>query len=74
MFNFDDILRGYSSEQYAEAMVCVMANFLKEKGLIEMNEYHEYYAKNFNEGLNMIVERDRKINKEKLEKLKAGEE
>lgn len=73
MFNFDDILRGYSSEQYAEAMVCVIANFLKEKGLIDMNEYHEYYAKSFNEVLNMIVERDRKISKEKYEKIKAGD-
>ena len=71
MFDLGDILRGYSSEQYTEAMLYIMANFLKEKGLIDMKEFQEYHINNLNEVLNKIVERDKEAAKEKLEALKS---
>lgn len=71
MFNFDEILKGYSSEQYTEAMIYIVANFLKEKGLIDMKEFQEYHRKNLNELLNKIVERDKKTIEEKAKKIKG---
>lgn len=72
MFNFEDILRGYSSEQYTEAMIYIVANFLKEKGLIDMKEFQEYHKNNLAEALKQIIERDKEIAKEKIEALKGG--
>ena len=73
MFDLNDILKGYSSEQYTEAVVCVMANFLQKKDLIDIAEFNEFYTNNLNNILNKIIERDNKINKEKLEALKMGD-
>lgn len=71
MFDFDAILRGYSSEQYSEALIYIMANFLKEKGIINMQEFQEYHKNNLNELLNKIVERDKKEAQEKINELKG---
>lgn len=69
MFNIDDILKGYSSEQYSEAILYLIVNFLKEKGMIDMKEFMEYHKNNLNNILEQIVERDRKIAKEKIDKM-----
>ena len=68
-FNLDDILKGYSSEQYGEALLYLIANFLKEKGLIDMQEFQEYHKNNLNNLLKQIVERDERLTKEKIDKL-----
>lgn len=71
MFDFDAILRGYSSEQYSEALMYIIVNFLKEKGLIEMEEFKEYHKNNLNDLLNKIVDRDKKEAKKQINKLKG---
>ena len=71
MFDFDAILRGYSSEQYSEALMYIIVNFLKEKGLIDMQEFKEYHKNNLNNLLNQIVERDKKEAEERIKDLKG---
>lgn len=70
MFDFREILNGYSNEQYSEALVYILANFLKEKGIINMQEFQKYHKSGINELLNKIVERDKKEAQERIEKLK----
>lgn len=71
MFNFDDILRGYSAEQYSESMIYLLVNFMKEKEMINIEEFKEYHKNNLNNILNQIVERDRKEAEEKINELKG---
>lgn len=71
MFDFDAILKGYSSEQYGEALMYIIVNFLNEKGLINMQEFKEYHKNNLNELLNKIVDRDKKEVEERINKLKG---
>ena len=73
MFNFEDILRGYSPEQAAEAQVTLLVNFLHEKGIIDRQEYFKEYNENYNTILNKVVERDREESKKKYEEHKAKE-
>lgn len=71
MFDFDAILRGYSSKQYSEALMYIIVNFLKEKGIINIEEFKEYHKNNLNDLLNQIVERDRKEAEERINQLKG---
>ena len=71
MFDLQNIIKGYSDEQYSEALTYIMANFLKEKGIINMQEFQEYHKSNINELLNEIVERDKKEAQEKINKLRG---
>lgn len=70
MFNLDDILKGYTSEQYTEASVNTLINYLAEKGLIDINDYIDYHAVNSSKTLEHIVERDNAKAKEAYEKYK----
>lgn len=67
MFDFDAILRGYSSEQYSEALMYIIVNFLKEKGILDIQEFKEYHKNNLNDLLNQIVERDKKESYNKMQ-------
>ena len=71
MFDLQNIIKGYSDEQYSEALTYIMANFLKENGIINMQEFQEYHKSNINELLNEIVERDKKEAQEKINKLRG---
>ena len=71
MFDFDAILRGYSSEQYSEALMYILVNFLKEKGMIDIQEFKEYHLNNLNDMLNKIVDRDKEEARKSLEKLEG---
>lgn len=71
MFNFEDILRGYSSEQYSEALVETLVQLLVSKDLISNGETKEYYKNNFNEILQLIIKRDREESKKKYEEYNA---
>ena len=61
----DSWLRGYSHEQYAEALYQTLLNYLQSKGVMDMKEYEDYAFRNFETILKKIVERDRKEVKEK---------
>jgi len=58
MFDFNNIFRGYSSEQYSEAIVETLIQFLINKDLITSDEVKEYYSSNCSEILQSIVKRD----------------
>lgn len=72
MFGLDieDIMKGYTNEQYSEALVNTLINYLSEKGIIDINDYIDYYTKNNTKILEKIIERDRAISKEAYEKYK----
>lgn len=53
------VLRGYSYEQLNEAMLFTLVNFLKIKGIINFEEFSEFYTTNLNDMLEQIVKRDR---------------
>lgn len=59
MFNFEEIMRGYSDKQESEADIYTLINFLIFKGLIDGAEFTEYYDSNFQTMRDSIVERDR---------------
>lgn len=71
MFNIDDILRGYSGEQYSKAIVETLTQFLISKNIITSDEVKEYFKDNFNNILNLIVERDREEVKRETEEYKS---
>ena len=72
MFGLDigDVLKGYTNEQYSEALVSTLINYLSEKGIIDINDYFDYYSKNNPKILEKIIERDRAISKKTYEKYK----
>lgn len=69
MFDVNDIFRGYSIEQYSEAIVETLTQLLISKNLITNDETKEYFKNNFSKILDCIVERDRAEAKKRLEKL-----
>ena len=76
MFGLDigDVMKGYTNEQYSEALVSTLINYLSEKGIIDINDYFDYYSKNNPKILEKIIERDRAKAKEAYEKYKKGEQ
>ena len=72
MFGLDigDIMKGYTKEQYSEALVSTLINYLSEKGIIDINDYFDYYSKNNLKILEKIIERDKDISKKTYEKYK----
>ena len=73
MLSFEDILRGYSQEQYSEALYHTLANYLAYKGIIDIKELGEFQQDNFSKVLEKIIERDREESKKKYEEYKAKE-
>ena len=69
MFDVNDIFRGYSIEQYSEAVVETLTQLLISKNLISSNEAKEYFKDNFKQILDCIIERDKKEAKKHLEEL-----
>ena len=65
----DDVLRGYSVEQYSEAIVETLTQLLISKNLISTDEAKEYFKNNFTKILESIVERDKVEAKKKFEEL-----
>lgn len=65
----DDVLRGYSVEQYSEAIVETLTQLLISKNLISTDETKEYFKNNFTKILESIVERDKAEAKKKFEEL-----
>lgn len=74
MFNFEEMMRGYSDKQESEADIYTLINFLIFKGLIDGAEFTEYYDSNFQTMRDSIVERDRQeVEKKHKEAVKAIE-
>jgi hypothetical protein len=69
MFDVNDIIRGYSIEQYSEAIVETLTQLLISKNLISSNEAKDYFKNNFEQILECIIERDKKEAKKRIEKL-----
>ena len=59
MFDFDELLRGYTDRQYAEALVNTIVLLLVNKEIITAEEYVEFRKKNFSDILNEIIKRDK---------------
>lgn len=70
--DFMEILRGYTSEQFSEALFHLLVNFLISKGIIDSNELQEFSDENFTKILKSVIEADKEkalmsINKNKNE-------
>lgn len=68
MFDFDEILRGYTDRQYAEALVDTLITFLVDKNIISAGEYVSYRKEHFNDILEKIIKRDREELEEWIKK------
>ena len=54
-----DFWRGYTHEQYAEALYTTLLNYLIENNIINKKDYEDYEWKNFEKILKSIIERDK---------------
>ena len=70
--NFEEILRGYTSEQFAEALYNTLVNYLVFKNIIDMNDYIKFSEENANKILKLIIARDKEEDKKIIEKFKNG--
>lgn len=66
--DFDAILKGYTDEQYSEALYQTLANYLYFKGLIDLEDFAKFQEENFPKLLEKIKDRDRAKAKETYEK------
>lgn len=55
-----EVLQGFSDRQLNEASLFTLVNYLKEKGIIDFEDFSEYYVKNLNNVLKLVVDRDKK--------------
>ena len=55
----EDYWRGYTHEQYAEALYKTLLNYLIKNNIINKEDYEEYEWKNFEKTLKEIVARDK---------------
>lgn len=68
--DFFSVLRGYTVEQYSEALFQTIINFLLSKDIIQRDEFQQFVDANFNDILQKIIDRDREkrltsVNKDK---------
>lgn len=54
-----EILRGYTSEQFSEALFHLLVNFLISKEIIDKDEFQQFSDENFQKILENIVKTDR---------------
>ena len=57
----EDYWRGYTHEQYAEALYETLLNYLIKNDIINKEKYEEYEWKNFEKTLKEIVVRDKEM-------------
>lgn len=70
MFDFTEILRGFTDEQYTRACCDTILNYLVQKNIIDSEDVEKYFEENFKKHLEKIVEEDKKEIKEQSEKYK----
>lgn len=56
----EELLRGYSDEQYIRAIVTVLANYLCELNIIDMDDFIEYFKNNLKDVLIKTIQEDKK--------------
>lgn len=56
----EELLRGYSDEQYIRAIVTVLAGYLCELNIIDMDDFIEYYKNNLKDVLIKTIQKDKK--------------
>lgn len=56
----EELLRGYSDEQYIRAIVTVLASYLCELNIIDMDDFIEYFKNNLKDVLIKIIQEDKK--------------
>lgn len=56
----EELLRGYSDEQYIRAVVTVLAGYLCELNIIDMDDFIEYYKNNLKDVLIKTIQEDKK--------------
>lgn len=66
-----DIMRGYSDQQWNEAGLFTLVNYLKEKDIIDFDDFSKFYEEHFNNILKLVVERDKNNEKEIVSKYKT---
>ena len=55
----EDYWRGYTYEQYAEALYETLLNYLVKNDIIKLEDYKDYEWHNFEKILKKIIERDK---------------
>lgn len=55
----EELLRGYSDEQYIRALVTVLASYLCELNIIDMDDFIEYYKNNLKDVLIKTIQEDK---------------
>ena len=72
--DFEELLRGYTSDQFAEALYNTLVNYLVFKNIIDINDYIKFSEEHANEVLKLIIDRDKEEDKKITEKWKRKEE
>ena len=67
--NFEEILRGYTSEQYAETLYNTLINYLVFENIIDIKDYIKFSEEHINEILGKIIARDKEESNKALEKI-----
>jgi hypothetical protein len=66
----NDSLKGYSHEQYSEALYQLLINYLNIKGIIDIKDMIEFQKENFPIILKGIVDRDKKESEKRYQEYK----
>lgn len=74
MFDFNEIARGYTDEQYTRACITTIVCYLSEKGIIEMKDVNSYLKENLTNNLKEIVENDREEVKKRVDELRKKDD
>lgn len=62
----EELLRGYSDEQYIRAIVTVLVSCLCELNIIDMDDFIEYFKNNLKDVSIKTIQEDKKINKKEI--------
>ena len=62
----EELLRGYSDEQYIRAIVIVLVSCLCELNTIDMDDFIEYFKNNLKDVSIKTIQEDKKINKKEI--------
>lgn len=62
----EELLRGYSDEQYIRAIITVLVYYLCELNIIDTDDFIEHFKNNPKDVLIKTIQEDKKINKKEI--------
>lgn len=68
---WEELSRGFTSEQYSLALFNVLLNYLSMKGVLDIPEYKEFQSEHFQDTLKSIVENDEEERKKRVAEIEA---